>query len=63
MTPKDRHGNRSLNNFVDYSTNYERVFVAKNKVKATKNFEHFLFYFEKRFNCRVHVLRTKGGKE
>uniref|UniRef100_A0AAV1TE31 Polyprotein n=1 Tax=Peronospora matthiolae TaxID=2874970 RepID=A0AAV1TE31_9STRA len=63
MTPKDRRGNRYLINFVDYSTNYVRVFVAKNKIEATKNFEHFLLYFEKRFNCRIHVLRTDGGKE
>ena len=41
MTPKDRRGNRYLINFVNYSTNYVRVFVAKNKVEATKNFEHF----------------------
>ncbi|POM64350.1 Hypothetical protein PHPALM_20125, partial [Phytophthora palmivora] len=34
-----------------------------NKVTATKMFEHFLVYFEKRFNCMIHVLRTDGGKE
>lgn len=63
MTPNDRRGNRYLINFVDYSTNYVRVFLAKNKIEATKKFEHFLVYFEKRFNCRIHVLRTDGGKE
>ncbi|POM67312.1 Rve domain containing hypothetical protein, partial [Phytophthora palmivora] len=63
MTPLDRRGNRYMINFVDYSTNYVRVFVAKNMVNATKMFEHFLVYFEKRFNCRIHVLRTDGGKE
>ncbi|KAG3061839.1 hypothetical protein PC121_g12821 [Phytophthora cactorum] len=63
MTPWDRRGNRCLINFVDYSTNYVRVFVAKNKLAATKMFEHFLVYFEKRFNCTIHVLRTDGGKE
>lgn len=62
MTPNDRRGNRYLINFVDYSTNYVRVFVAKNKVEANKNFEHFLLYFEKRFNCRVYVLRTDAAK-
>ena len=62
MTPKDRRGNRYMINFNDYSTNYVRVFVAKNKVEATKYSEHFLIYFEKRFNCRVHVLRTDGSK-
>nr|CCA19526.1 AlNc14C73G4952 [Albugo laibachii Nc14] len=59
VTPRDRHGNRYLINFVDYSTNYVRLFVAKNKIEATKNVEHFLHYFEKRFNC-IHVLRTYG---
>lgn len=63
MTPKDRRGNRYLINFVDYSTHYVGVFLAKNKVKTTKKLEHFLVYFEKRFNCRIHVLRTDGGKE
>nr|CCA19287.1 conserved hypothetical protein [Albugo laibachii Nc14] len=63
MTPKDRRGNQYLINFVDYLTNYARVFVAKNKVEAAKNFEHFLLYFEKNFNCHIQVLRTDGGKE
>ncbi|KAE9058043.1 hypothetical protein PF007_g31436 [Phytophthora fragariae] len=63
MTPRDRRGNKYLINFIDYSTNYVRVFLAKNKADATKEFEHFLVYFEKRFNCRIHVLRTDGGKE
>ena len=59
----DRRGNRYLINFVDYSINYVRVFVAKIKIEATKNFKHFVLYFEKRFNCRIHVLRTGGGKD
>ena len=63
MTPIDRRGNRYLINFVDYSKNYVCVFVDKNKIKAIKNFKHFLLYFEKRFNCQIHVLRTDGGKE
>ncbi|OWZ05868.1 LOW QUALITY PROTEIN: hypothetical protein PHMEG_00021959 [Phytophthora megakarya] len=33
------------------------------KRTSNKAFEHFLVYFEKRFNCRIHVLRTNGGKE
>ncbi|OWZ18981.1 hypothetical protein PHMEG_0006833 [Phytophthora megakarya] len=63
MTPRDRRGNIYLINFVDYSTNYVRVFLAKNKVEATKKFEHFLVYFEKMYNYTIHVLRTDGGKE
>lgn len=31
--------------------------------QGDQNFEHFLLYFGKRFNCRFHVLRTDGGKE
>ncbi|KAE9245147.1 hypothetical protein PF002_g7399 [Phytophthora fragariae] len=62
MTPRDRRGNRYFINFIDYPTNYVRVFLAKNKMEAAKQFEHFLAYFEKWFNCRDHVLRTDGGK-
>ncbi|KAG6572596.1 Integrase catalytic core protein [Phytophthora cinnamomi] len=63
MTPRDRHGNRYMINFVDHSSNYVRAFLAKNKVEATKKFEHFLVFFEKEHNCRIHVLRTDGGGE
>ena len=63
MTPKDRHGNRYLVNFVDHKSNYCRVFLAPTKDRAAKKFEHFLVFFEKRFNCRIHVLRTDGGGE
>lgn len=63
MTPKDRHGNRYLVNFVDHKSNYCRVFLAPTKDRAAKKFEHFLVSFEKRFNCRIHVLRTEGGGE
>ncbi|OWZ16561.1 putative mitochondrial protein, partial [Phytophthora megakarya] len=37
--------------------------VDKNKVEATKKFEHFLVFFENEYNCRMHVLRTDGGGE
>ncbi|KAE9238201.1 hypothetical protein PF005_g327 [Phytophthora fragariae] len=63
MTPRDRHGNRYMINFVDHSSNYVRAFLAKNKVEATKKFEHFLVFFEKEYSCRIHVLRTDGGGE
>ena len=62
-TPQDRRDNRYMVNFVDYTTNYVRVFASKSKVDSTKNFLHFLVFFEKRFNCRIHVLRTDGGRE
>ena len=31
--------------------------------KADKKFEHFLALFERRFDCRIHVLRIDGGGE
>ncbi|GMG17351.1 unnamed protein product [Phytophthora fragariaefolia] len=41
MAPRVRRGNRYLINFIDYSTNCVRMFLAKNKVEATKYFEYF----------------------
>uniref|UniRef100_A0AAV1UND8 Integrase catalytic domain-containing protein n=1 Tax=Peronospora matthiolae TaxID=2874970 RepID=A0AAV1UND8_9STRA len=29
--------------------------------KAAKKFEHFLAFFKRQFDCRIHVLRTDGG--
>ena len=47
-------------NFIDHKTNYTRVFLARTKDQAAKKFEHFLVFFEKRFDCRIHVLRIDG---
>ena len=63
MTPKDRLHNRYLVNFVDRKSNYCRIFLAPTKDKAAKKFEHFLAFFERQFDCRIHVLRTDGGGE
>jgi hypothetical protein len=63
ITPTDRNGNRYLVNFIDYKTNYCRVFLAKTNDQAAKKFEHFLAWFERRFDCRVQVPRTDGGLE
>jgi hypothetical protein len=63
VTPHDRLGNRYLVNFIDYRTNYCRVFLAKTKDQAAKKFEHFLAFFERRFDCQIQVLRTDGGLE
>lgn len=49
--------------FVGHKNNYTRVFLAKTKDQAANKFKHFLVYSEKRFNCRIHVLRTDGGGE
>ncbi|CAH0489290.1 unnamed protein product [Peronospora farinosa] len=49
--------------FVDHKSNYCRVFLARTKDQAAKKSEHFLTFFEKRFNCRVHVLQNDGGGE
>ncbi|CAI5726216.1 unnamed protein product [Hyaloperonospora brassicae] len=63
LTPADRLGNRYLIDFIDYKTNYCRVFLAQTKDAAAKKFEHFLVLFERRFECRIAVLRTDGGGE
>ena len=63
MTPKDQLGNRYLVNFIDHKSNYCRVFLVTTKDKAAKKFDHFLEFFERRFNCRIHVLRKDGGGE
>ena len=63
MTPKDRLNNRYMINFVDHKSNYCRVFLARTKDAAAKKFIDFLIFFEKKFNCRVHILRTDSGGE
>jgi hypothetical protein len=45
-------------NYIDYKSNYCRVFVAKTKDQAAKKCEHFLSRFERRFDCRIYVLCT-----
>ncbi len=39
------------------------MFLAKTKDQAAKKFEHFLTWFERRFDCRIQVLRTDRGLE
>uniref|UniRef100_A0AAV1VI54 Integrase catalytic domain-containing protein n=2 Tax=Peronospora matthiolae TaxID=2874970 RepID=A0AAV1VI54_9STRA len=63
MTPRDRLGNRYLVNFVGHKSNYCRVFLARTKDAAARQFEAFLVHFEKIFGFKVHVLRTDGGRE
>ena len=63
MTPKDRFHNRYLVNFVDHKSNYCRVLLAPTKDKAAKKFDNHLAFFERRFDCWIHVLRTDGGGE
>ena len=63
ISQADRFGNRYMINFVDHRSNYCRVFLVKTKDKASKQFEQFLVYFEKRFHCRIHCLLTDGGSE
>uniref|UniRef100_H3GBI1 Integrase catalytic domain-containing protein n=1 Tax=Phytophthora ramorum TaxID=164328 RepID=H3GBI1_PHYRM len=50
-------------NFIDYKSNYCHVFLARTQDAAVKLFEHFLVYFEKEFDCKIHVLRTDSGGE
>lgn len=63
MNPKERLQNRYFVNFVDHKSNYCRVFLAPTAEKSTKKLEHFLDFFERQFDCQVHVLRTDGGGE
>jgi hypothetical protein len=63
MTPVDRSGNRYFVCFVDFMSNYTRVFLGKNKNHAADRFGHFLAYFERSFNCKIQVFRTDGGAE
>ena len=39
------------------------MFLAKTKDAAAKKFKHFLVFFEKMFDFRIHILRTDGGGE
>lgn len=50
-------------NFVDHKTNYCRVFLAMTTDAASKQFEHFLTIFKKRFDSRIHVLKIDSGGE
>jgi hypothetical protein len=52
-----------LVNFIDHKTNFCRIFLAKTKDEAAKKFMHFVGYFERRYDCRIQVLRTDGGGE
>ncbi|KAG2783985.1 hypothetical protein PC116_g10291 [Phytophthora cactorum] len=52
MTLNDRLGNRYL---ID-PTNYVRVFLAKNKVEATRNIKQFLIYIEKRLRTLATLM-------
>ncbi|POM64599.1 Rve domain containing hypothetical protein [Phytophthora palmivora] len=47
MTPRYRLNNRYMINFIDHKSNYCRVFLARTKDAAVKQFKHFLVFFEK----------------
>ncbi|KAG2777369.1 hypothetical protein PC116_g19960 [Phytophthora cactorum] len=63
MTPMDHLGNRYMVNFIDHKSNCCQVFLAKRKNEAAKMLQEFFVKFEKRFDCKVHVLGTDGGGE
>ena len=48
---------------MDYNSNISRTFLAPTKSAASDKFGHFMAWFERSFNCKIHVLRTDGGKE
>ena len=39
------------------------MFSAKTKDAAAKKYEHVLTFFERKYDCRVLILRTDGGGE
>ena len=63
LMPNDRLGNRCLVNFVDLKINYYRVFLARARTKQPRNSNIFLAFFERRFGCKILVLRTDEGGE
>ena len=63
MAPRNRLGNRYMVNFIDNRTNYCRVFLDKFNGVAAQKFKHYMAFFERQFNCRIHVSRTDGGGE
>ena len=63
MTPRDSLVDLYRTNIIGRRTNYCRVFLAKFKDVAAQKFKHFMAFFERQFNCRIHVLRTDGGGE
>lgn len=63
IAPKNKHGHKYMVTFIEYLSNYVRVFTASHKHKAAAMFLHFVAWFEAEFNCRIRVLRTDGGGE
>ena len=61
--PRDRLGNKYVVNMLDHKSDYVRVFIAKTKDDAPKQFQTFLIYFGKRFDCKILVIRTDSGGE
>ena len=39
--------------FIDYKSNYVRVFAATHKNRAAAKFRDFVAWFEAEFDCRV----------
>ena len=46
ITPQDKHGNKYLVTFIDYKSNYVRVFAATHKNRAAAKFRDFVAWFE-----------------
>ena len=63
MTPRGRQEKRYMVNFIDHRTNYCRIFLAKTKDVAAQKFKNCMAFFERQYNCWIHVLRTDEGGE
>ena len=37
--------------------------LTKSTDVAAQKFKHFMAFLERQINCRIHVLRSDGGKE
>lgn len=61
ITPQDKYRDKYLVTFIDYKSNYVRVFAATQKNRAAAEFRDFLTWFEAEFDCHVRVLHTDGG--
>lgn len=63
IAPRNKRGHKYMVTFIEYLSNYVRVFTARYKHKAAAMFLHSVAWFENEFNCRIRVLRTDGGGE
>ncbi|KAE9040324.1 hypothetical protein PR001_g7127 [Phytophthora rubi] len=62
MTP-DRLGHKHTLTIVDHATNYNRVYLLRNKSDAEGHLEDFVSEFERQYDTKVKMIRSDGGGE